>query len=810
MVRKRIEAYFRKLTRIIYHSRFIVLVVWILITGAFGFQAKKITIDTATESMLHDDDPSLIDYNRFRDQFGRAELVVLLVEGPDIFDLDFLTRLRSFQEALESETPYLEKITSLINVRNTRGEGDVLYVDKLLNEEAFQDLETVKARALANPFYPNYVLSTAKKAVALVIETVARVSDAPEATDPFAVDLAELEEDAPPERSASSHYINADEKAAVNTAIVGVMERFQSSDFKVTFSGGSVVVDVFNKATGEDTIRLVKIMVLVIVGFLFLFFRRYSGVIIPLSIVGSATISTVGLMAIAGTPISIMTNILPAFIVSVGIADSVHVLAIFYREYQRGNSKEDAICFAMGHSGLPILMTSITTAAGLLSFTSAEIATIMQLGYFTAAGVMLAFVYTLCLLPALIAALPIEPKPIAVVAERSRRMDNFLLFFSRVSSEHTVAIVGVCLILCLVSIYYIFQLRFSSYILDYFPANHPVKTDLEHVENHLGGSVSFEILVDTKRENGVYDPAILKGIDALIPRIEAIRTDELYVGKVISIVDIVKETNQALHGNEKRYYAIPDDRATIAQELLLFENSRPEDVAKIVDSKFQKTRITLKTKWSDSVIYERFVKQLKDMFDEAFKGTAEVTVTGLAALLARTIPAALHSMARSYVIAFAVISVLMLLLVGNLKLGLLSMCPNLLPILMVMGLISLCGISLDINTLFIGSVAIGLVVDDTIHFVYNFRKYLEDTGSPAAAIRETFLGTGRAMLITSIILTLNFFVLLSASLNHSLKFGLFTGIVIILALLADFLLAPALLLLAIKKTDGPGHRGELP
>jgi uncharacterized protein len=809
VVRKRIENYFRDLTRIIYRSRFFVLAVWILITCFLGFQAKNITIDTATESMLHDDDPSLIDYNRFRDQFGRAELVVLLVEGPDIFDLDFLTRLRTFHEALESETPHLEKITSLINVRNTRGEGDVLYVDKLMNEAALQDLEAVKARALANPFYPNYVLSTDKKAVALVIETVARVSDTPAATDPFAVDLTELEEDALPERNASSHYINADEKAAVNTAIVGVMKRFQARDFKVTFSGGSVVVDVFNKATGEDTIRLVKIMLLVIVGFLFLFFRRYSGVIIPLSIVGSAATSTVGLMAIVGTPISIMTNILPAFIVSVGIADSVHVLTIFYREYQRGKSKQDAICFAMGHSGLPILMTSITTAAGLLSFTSAEIATIMQLGYFAAVGVMLAFVYTLCLIPALIAAFPIKPKPVAVVAERSQRMDNFLLFFSRVSSRHPVAIVGVCLIVCLVSIYYIFQLHFSSYILDYFPANHPVKTDLEYLENHLGGSVSFEILVDTKKENGVYDPAILKGIDELIPRIEAIRTDEVYVGKVISIVDIVKETNQALHGNDKRYYTIPDDRATIAQELLLFENSRPEDVAKIVDSKFQKTRITLKTKWSDSVIYERFVKQLKEMFEETFKGAADVTVTGLAALLARTIPAALHSMARSYLIAFAVISVLMLLLVGNFKLGLLSMCPNLLPILMVMGLISLCGISLDINTLFIGSVAIGLVVDDTIHFIYNFRKYLDETGSPACAIRETFLGTGRAMLITSIILTLNFFVLLSASLNHSLKFGLFTGIVIIFALLADFLLAPALLLLAIKKKAGPGHLDEL-
>jgi hypothetical protein len=121
----------------------------------------------------------------------------------------------------------------------------------------------------------------------------------------------------------------------------------------------------------------------------------------------------------------------------------------------------------------------------------------------------------------------------------------------------------------------IFQLRFSSYILAYFPGDHPVKTDLVHVEQHLGGSVSFEIVVDTQRENGLYDPIVLKRIDALIPEVAAMRTEDFYVGKVISIVDILKETHQALHGNDKRFYAIPNDRASIAQELLLFFSISP-------------------------------------------------------------------------------------------------------------------------------------------------------------------------------------------------------------------------------------------
>jgi hypothetical protein len=796
--RKRIERFFVHFTRFIYRNRIKSLILLSLFIGLTGYQAKNIRIDTATESMLHDDDPSLIEYNEFRDQFGRSELVVLLVEAPDIFNMDFLRKLKAFHEALEAHIPHVQKITSLINVRNTRGEGDVLHVDKLLNERAFKDLKTVKQRALDNPFYKNYVLSTDKKSTALIVETVARIIDDSEQGNDAVPDFGEFEDEADTGDAGLTHYITADEKAEVNAAIIDVMAQYQTVDFKVTFSGGSVVVDVFNKATGNDTTRLVKIMLVVVVGFLFLFFRRISGVIIPIIIVNSAMISTLGLMAVTRTPISIMSNILPAFLVSVGIADAVHVLAIFYRKYEKEKNKEDAICYAMGHSGLAILMTSITTAAGLLSFTIAEIATISELGYFASIGVMLAFVYTVILLPALIAVLPIKTKPEKITVKRSQRMDNFLLFFSRVSTGHPLKIVGVCLVLFVISVHYIFQLHFSSFILTYFPKNHPVKVDLEYMEENLGGSVTFEIVVDTQKENGVHDPAILKGIEKLIPRIEAIKTDEIYVGKVISLVDIVRETNQALHGNDKAYYSIPDDKATIAQELLLFENGRPEDIEKIADSLFSKTRITVKTKWSDSVIYEKFVEKLKLMFDKELDGAAEVTITGLAALMARTIPAALHSMAKSYVIALIIITILMLLLVGNFKLGLLSMCPNLLPIFMVMGLISLCGISLDINTLFIGSIAIGLVVDDTIHFMYNFRKYLDETGNPKQAIRETFLGTGRALLITSIVLSMNFFVLLTATLNHSVKFGFFTGIVIIFALLSDFLLAPALLFLATK------------
>jgi predicted RND superfamily exporter protein len=768
--------------------------------GVMSSSVFRLTVDTATESMLHKNDPSLIEYNKYRDQFGRTDVITIVVEAPDLFDKEFLRTLSKLQSELKEDVPYLKKVTSLISVRDTHEKKGTLYVDELMKDFETRDIAGIKKRALENPFYSNYILSSDKKSTAIMLETVAKVSDNPEKEKADDDDLDDLfDEEEKSKEKDTYHYISANEKSEVNAAVRTIISKYHGKDFKLTFSGGSVVVDVFNNTTSADTKRLMKIMTVVIIIFLFLLFRRISGVIMPFVIVNASMLSTLGLMAFTDTPISLMTNLLPGFLVAVGIADAVHVLTIFYRKYETGVSKEDAICYAMGHSGLAIVMTSITTAAGLLSFAVAEVATISEMGYFASAGVMLALLFTIILLPALIAVTPIARKEPGEKKENSDRMSRFLTYFADVSIRYPRQIVIISFFLFVVSIYYISQLHFSSFILSYFPDKHPVKIDLKYIESKLEGSVAFEVVIDTGKENGLYDPGILMSIERLTDKISRIKTDSIYVGKIVTINDIIKETNQALHENRKEYYSIPSTRKKIAENLFMFENGGSDDLEQICDSIFRKTRFSIRTKWADSVEYEQFLDQLYIMFREEFKGRAEITVTGLSAIMARTIPAALKSMLDSYVIALVVITILMLVLVGDLKLGLLSMNPNLLPIFMVMGMISIAGYNLDINTLFIGSIALGLVVDDTIHFMYNFKKYYDITGSPEAAIRKTLQGTGRAMLITSIVLSLNFFVLLTATLNHSIKFGLFTGIAIILALFADFLLAPALMMLANKE-----------
>jgi predicted RND superfamily exporter protein len=347
------------------------------------------------------------------------------------------------------------------------------------------------------------------------------------------------------------------------------------------------------------------------------------------------------------------------------------------------------------------------------------------------------------------------------------------------------------------------QLRFSHNPLLWLPEDSEPRRATELVDRELEGTVTIDVLIDTMRENGLYEPSFLNALDATNAAADGIDDGVVFVGKVLSIADILKEINQALNENDPAFHSIPDDRLLVAQELLLFENAGSDDLEDVTDSQFRVARVTLKVPWVDALHYSDFRQDIEGRYRTALGSEVEVSSTGMLALLAQTIHAAMRSAATSYVIAGFVITVMMVLLVGSLRLGLVSMIPNLLPIVLVMGLMRVLGMPLDLFTMMIGSVAIGLAVDDTVHFMHNFRRYYDETGDVQEAVRHTLLTTGRAMLVTTVVLSLGFFVFMFASMNNLFNFGLLTGLAIAIALLADYLVAPALMTLLVEdRRDG--------
>jgi hypothetical protein len=545
--------------------------------------------------------------------------------------------------------------------------------------------------------------------------------------------------------------------------------------------------------------RFVTLSILAIAILLWLLFRRLSGVLLPLIVVMLAVLCSLGLMAMNGIPIRVATEILPSFLLAVGVGASLHLQAMFFRNLAKGLGKESALARALGHSGLAIALTSLTTAGGLVSFIVAELAPIAEFGVFAPIGVMMTLLFSIILLPALIVVTPFREPATGRKQGSPGILDRLLMRFGDVATERPWTVLGISTLLVLTSLVGVTRIRVSYDPMAWFPETLPLRTATQTLDDEFQGSMVIEVLVDTQQENGLYDPELLNRFEELRAYAEALEYNGLRVGKALSISDIVKEINQALNQDQPEHYAIPQDRQLVAQELLLFENSGTDDLEDFVDPQFSLARFTLRVPYNDAIRYPPFIDRIQDHFARVLGQRAEVEVTGIVAVLSRTTSTLISSMIRSYIIALAVISSLMIFLIGSLRGGLLSMVPNLSPVIVTLGFMGWFDFPIDPFTLLIGCIGIGLAVDDTIHFMHNFQRYYTTSGDAHWAVHETLQTTGRALLFTTLVLCTGFFLYMFSSMQNVFQFGFLTGLCLILALLANVLLAPALMVLVTRR-----------
>ena len=792
--RQKIEEGFGRFAHLIYCNHWKVLFLVFILVAGFASQLPKLTMDTSTEGFLHPDDPAMTAYDDFRNQFGRDGVLVVAVTAQNIFDLDFLAKLKQLHEELRSSVPYLDDITSLINARNTRGEESTLIVEDLLEQwpEDAAALEAIKKRALNNQFYRNLLLSEDATTTVIVIKTdvYSSIGIDTDVMDGFDDEAFEGEVET---EKAERPFITDGENSELVVAVHQIAARYDEANFKVRIGGGPEVMYTLKQTMQTNMGRFIRLALATIAVALFIMFRRITGVVLPLLVVILSLVSTLSVMAMAGIAFKLPTQILPSFLMAVGVGASVHVLAIFFSRLQQGHEKEESIAYAMRHSGLAIVMTSLTTAAGLASFAGAEVAPISDLGILASSGVLLSLLFTIVLLPALLSVIPLKAKSSDSAGKRHARMDKVVIGIANFATSRHKLVLILSGILFVVGILGAAQVRFSHEPYKWMPESMSVRQAGDFLDQKMGGASMVEVVVDTGKENGLYEPHIIKGLERLKYDVEEIHDGPLTIGKTLSVVDIIKETNRALNENQEAFYTVPQQRDLIAQEFLLFENSGSDDLEDFVDSQFSKARFTIKMPWVDAVYLDKLSVDLEKLFHQQLGNDVAVTVTGINALLGRTMVATIFSMTKSYIIAAIVITLMMILLLGDLRIGLISMIPNLMPIILTVGVMGWLDLPMDLFTILIGSIAIGLAVDDTIHFMHNFRRYHMETGDVADAVRSTLLTSGRAMLVTSIVLCIGFFIYMFSVLTNLFNFGLLTGFAIAMALLADFFLAPALM-----------------
>lgn len=787
----------------VFDHAWLVIIASLLVLAALISQIPKMVVDTSAEGFLHENAPFRIHYNNFRFQFGRDERALIIVDsGKDggVFDSEFLKKLKALHEDLEANTPKLQKVDSLINARLTRGQADQLLVQDFLEEwpETPEQLEKVKQQAYANPLYEGLYFSKDGRYSVVMVEndTYSSLGKTAASTD----DALTGFEEKTVSYNANNHppFLTGEENTEIVAAIADILKKHEASGFHLQQTGTPMLLDQLTRIMMQDMTKFILLSMLVIGCLLFIVFRRLSMIVLPLLVSGLAMLSTLGLMTLTNIPMTGASQIMPSLLLTVGVANSVHIFVIFYQRNKAGDRKREAIAHAMGHSGIAIMMTSFTTIAGLASFVTSDMKPIADFGIIAPMGVLNSLLAALILLPALIAVLPI--KEFTEVHDHTEAWSQKLMVFcGNIATRYPWRIIAIWMTLVAAALILAMQMRFSHNTLHWFKKDDPTRINIELLDREMEGSMFLELVFDTGKTNGVKDPDFLKRLD----KIQQYAANQPHAGleihKASSIVDVVKEINQALHNNDPAYYSIPDDANLLAQEILLFENSGSDNLTKLTDENFSKARVTLKLNNMDAMGYSPFMDEFVPAVNAIIDNKASYEATGIMALAGSTFKALLTSMAESYISSVFFITAMMILFVGSWRIGLLSMVPNISPIIITLGIMVLCDFPLDAFNLFIGSIGLGLAVDDTIHFMNTYQRNFLECRDPEKAVRDTMATAGEAMFFTCTILSSAFFVYIFSSMANLQIFGVLTGLCILIAASADAFLNPALMYLYGKR-----------
>ena len=803
-IQQNFDSFFQKLSVFAQKHKATTLLLALAVTAILGAQLPHMRWDTSTEGYLSPDDPAIKEYHRFQKLFGSDDLIIIGIKTEDVFTETFFTQLLSLHEDLAIGVPHLASIFSLANATAANKQGDQLLVRPLLQgfPENKPDMEKLRSRVNDNPLLKNRLVAETGDFATIILKITTQAQNNPVSLETALAGFSEPEQSTPASKISSlTNQQNNDVVAAVHD----IVNKHQSKNFEALISGTPLLKQVLRRTMTEDAALFIQLATLLIAVLLWVIFRKFSGVFIPLLVVSCSVISTMGLMVLCDRAFKAPTVILPSFLMAMGVGGSIHLMTMFYHNLRTGMEKPSAINVAMGHSGMPIFLTSLTTGVGLISFAGAEVAPVADLGLFAAAGVMIAFLYTVLLVPSLLAFMPADQEKAGFSPRSYNRQNRILEAIASFSVTRSRLIIVCSGLFIAIAISGIPRIHFSHDPLAWLPEKLPIRQATEAIQESLGGVITVEVLVDSDQKNGVYAPTFLKRLNQAERQMENFSANGIKVAQVSSVADLLHDVHTVLLPiDTENASPLPEDSKLAAQELLLLENAIPTQLFEMVDGDYSLARLSIMSPWRDAVSYAPFLSKLQSEIEEIMGDAATISVTGMIPLLARTLSAAMHSAAQSYLIAGCIISLLTILMMGNLKLGLVSLVPNILPITAILGFIGWVGIPLDIYTMLSGSIAIGLVVDDTIHFMYNFRRYHNRGMDTAQAVRSSLLTTGRAIMITSVILASGAFICTLSEMNNLFNFGLLTGTTILLAMAADFFLAPAILTLVYPtKTTSP-------
>ena len=741
--------------------RWLTILLSLLVMAALAAGARHmVMVDVDVRNHFGEDDPHIVALQRLEDTYALSDaaLVAVAPRSGTIFTRDTLVAIEDLTDQLW-RTPYVTRVDSITNYSHSEGLEDELIVEPLIDEASSlsdSDIERIRRIALGTEEVAGRFVSRDGRVAGLVVSVA-------------------LPEDRQRGKLEVTDFLSA--------TAAGARETYSTIDYHLT---GEVVLNRAMRDAIDDDMGVLAPIALgtMLLVAIFLLRSLWGTVAIVLMLV-AVMLSALGFTGWVGLKLFGESGAALFVLMAVTVAHSVHVIEGMMAGLRRGMDRRQAAIHSLQVNIWPVFLTSLTTAIGFLSLNFADMPPFRVMGNMVAFGALCAFVYSVTLLPAFLSLMPIRT-PLA----RAGRLDPFDRLGRFVVSHHTALLCSFA-VLIVVLIAGISRIELKENWLELLDESYEFRRSTDFISENFTGVETYEYSLSSGREGGVTDVEYLSQVDAFA---QWYRTQP-EVAHVFAIPDIMKRLNRNLHGDDPDHYVLPGNSDLAAQYLLLYEFSLPigRDLNNLVDVERSATRMTVVLK-SLSTKEKIALDNRAQAWLRSNAPGMESGATGVAVVGARSIQRNIEGMLLGTAVAMAIVSLLLLLVFRSVRLGVISLIPNFVPAAMAMGLWGYAVGEVGVAASVVTAIAFGIIVDDTIHFMTKYVGARQRGQLPSESVQFAFRSVGKALCVTTVVFGLGFMVFGASGMATNQALGLLVGMTVIIALLADFLFLPPLLM----------------
>ena len=753
------------LSNIILKNRIVIIIMITALTVFMAQKGREAKLSYSMAKLLPNDHQVSVDYNDFLNKYGSQNVLVIAVEDSLITTLSHLKKWDKVSESIKNING-IEQIISFSNLPILQKDADEkkFTVKKWFSEDIQTEEEFQKALAIyqSQPFFKGLINSEENKVTTLLI-------------------------------TLDEEMIRSSKREILIFSIKALVDNY-STDFgvKAHYSGLPYIRTVDSVKVKNEISMFILFTLLITALILFLFFRSFKATISSIIVVIIGVIFSFGSIALMGYEISILMALVPPVLIVIGIPNCIFLINKFHSEFRLSKNKEDALSKMIQKIGNITLLTNVTTASGFAAFILTNSETLQEFGVIASLNILFIFLLSLFIIP-IYFSFSSAPKKRHTQHLDKKWINNLVQYLAYLVKYKRKHIYVITVVLIVVGFFGIIQLKTTGNITEDLPKEQALYQDLKFLESNFGGVLPLEVLVNTKKKNGLLKSYNLRKIEKLSDVLETYPE----FSKPSSYIDAVKYSKQAFYNGDSTYYSLPNSQEQRVISSYLKNSSEGLGFGNLLmDSLKQEARISLRvadisTSKMDS-IFDSLLPKINEIFDPE---KYDVTITGASIVFLNGTKFLIKNLVLSLLLVVILISIFMAWMFNSFRMVVVSIIPNLIPLLLTGAIMGYFGIALKPSTILVFSIAFGISVDDTIHFLAKYRQeLLMNNWNIRKSVFSALNETGVSMFYTSVVLFFGFFIFVASDFGGTIALGLLVSITLMLAMLSNLLLLPALLL----------------